>query len=45
MEEEKRKKLLESNYLKRNVSINRIMQLYEKDYQLYKLKKTDRKKA
>ena len=38
MEVEKRKRLMEGNYLKRNVFIKKIMQGYEKDYAGYKSK-------
>lgn len=38
MDVDRRKKLMESNYIKRNVFIKRIMQTYEKDYMEYKEK-------
>lgn len=37
---EKRKKSLESNYLKRNVFIKKMIQAYEKDYSTYKMKQS-----
>lgn len=38
MDVEKRKKMLESNYLKRNVFIKKLIQNYYKDYNNYKAK-------
>lgn len=39
MDFERRKRLMESNYFKRNVFIKRVMQAYERDYAEYRLRK------
>jgi len=38
MDMEKRRKMMESNYLKRNVYISKLIQGYHKDFMNYKYK-------